>query len=76
MEVLIVKKNARKLVLSRETLRTLDDSGLKVQGGILPPQQGLSKRDCPTIDDTRQVSICLTCTGTLDGCPPNSNGCA
>jgi hypothetical protein len=71
MEVLIMKKSARKLTLSRETLRTLDDSGLKVWGGLLP--QGGSRKNCPTIDDTRQISICDTCTGSLDTCPPTTN---
>jgi hypothetical protein len=71
MEVSIVKKSAKKLALSRETLRTLDDSGLKVWGGLLP--QGDSRKKCETIDDTRQVSICVGCTGPLDGCPPNPN---
>ena len=57
-----MKKSVKKLVLSRETLRTLDDSGLKVWGGLLPYGGN-------TIDDTRQISICRGCTGPLDHCP-------
>lgn len=69
-----MKKSAKKLVLSRETLRSLDESGLRAWGGfILPVGSG---KVCPTIDDTRQVSICLGCTGPLDSCPVGSNGCA
>lgn len=65
LEVSIVKKSAKKLVLSRETLRTLDDSGLKARGGILPYQTG---RQC-FLADSQEISICVTCTGPLDGCP-------
>jgi hypothetical protein len=67
---LIVKKSAKKLVLSRETLRSLDESGLQAWGGLLLPYG--SGKVCPTIDDTRQISICLGCTGPLDGCPGNT----
>ncbi len=71
-----MKKSAKKLILSRETLRTLDDSSLNANGGLLLPYGGDSgKNFCPTVD-TRQVSICLTCTGTIDSCPPNSGNCA
>jgi hypothetical protein len=60
-----VKKSAKKLVLSRETLRTLDDSGLKARGGILPYQTG---RQC-FLADSQEISICVSCTCVLDTCP-------
>ena len=60
-----MKKSAKKLVLSRETLRSLDDSGLKAWGGLLPLQTG---KRCLT-GDSQEISICLTCTSPLDGCP-------
>lgn len=61
-----MKKRATKLTLSRETLSNLDDSGVKAWGGFLPVQSG---KVCPTIDDTRQISICVYCTTPLDSCP-------
>jgi hypothetical protein len=63
---LIVKKSFHKLVLSRETLRSLDDSGLKAWGGYNPYQTG---KRCLT-GDSQEVSICVGCTGPLDTCPP------
>lgn len=61
-----MKKSIKKLALSRETLRTLDDSGLKAWGGIpLPYQTG---RQC-FLGDSQEISICVTCTGPIDGCP-------
>ncbi|HEY2291595.1 MAG TPA: hypothetical protein VGM86_12925 [Thermoanaerobaculia bacterium] len=60
-----MKKSAKKLVLSRETLRSLDESGLRAWGGALPYQTG---RRCLT-GDSQEISICVTCTGPLDGCP-------
>lgn len=75
LEDLSVKKSVKKLALSRETLRTLDDSGLKAWGGFRPYGGDSGKNFCPTVD-TRQVSICLTCTGPLDSCPLGSDGCA
>ena len=64
-----MKKSIKKLALSRETLRTLDDSRLKVGGGILPYQTG---RRC-YFADSQEVSICVGCTGPLDSCPPDTN---
>lgn len=61
-----MKKSAKKLTLSRETLSTLDDSGLKAWGGFE------SGRLCPVVD-TRQISICGSCTGPLDTCPRDTN---
>jgi hypothetical protein len=60
-----VKKSVKKLVLSRETLRTLDDSGLKAWGGYLPYQTG---KKCLT-GDSQEISICVSCTCVLDTCP-------
>ncbi|HET9212197.1 MAG TPA: hypothetical protein VFR03_17470 [Thermoanaerobaculia bacterium] len=60
-----MKKSAKKLVLSRETLRTLDDSSLKVGGGYLPYQTG---KQCLTAD-SQEISICALCTSPYDTCP-------
>ncbi|MFL6234778.1 MAG: hypothetical protein ACJ76N_16715 [Thermoanaerobaculia bacterium] len=60
-----MKKSVKKLVLSRETLRSLDDSGLKAWGGYLPYQTG---KRC-LIGDSQEISICVGCTGPLDTCP-------
>ena len=60
-----MKKSIKKLALSRETLRTLDDSGLNVRGGILLYQTG---KQC-YLADSQEISICVGCTGPLDGCP-------
>lgn len=65
-----MKKSLRKLTLSRETLRTLDDSRLKIGGGLLPAQTG---RRCLT-GDSQEISICVSCTGPLDGCPDPTIG--
>jgi hypothetical protein len=65
---LIVKKSIKKLVLNRETLRSLDESGLPAWGGLQPQ---ISGQRCPTVD-TRQISICLSCTSPLDGCPTDT----
>jgi hypothetical protein len=62
---LIVKKSAKKLVLSRETLRSLEKSSLQAWGGALPYQTG---KRCLT-GDSQEISICLSCTCALDGCP-------
>jgi hypothetical protein len=63
---LIVKKSAKKLVLSRETLRSLDESGLKAWGGIALPYG--SGKQCLTAD-SQEISICALCTSPYDGCP-------
>ena len=60
-----MKKSAKKLVLSRETLRSLDESGLRAWGGALPYQTG---KRCLT-GDSQEISICVSCTCVLDTCP-------
>lgn len=65
-----MKKSVKKLVLSRETLRTLDDSGLKAWGGFLPNQTG---KRCLT-GDSQEISICVSCTCALDTCPDPTIG--
>lgn len=62
-----MKKSIRKLTLSRETLRTLDDSSLSELKAV----GGVSQKRCPTVD-TRQISICGSCTGPFDSCPTDT----
>ena len=66
-----MKKRMKKLSLSRETLRSLDDSHLQIalaayaaiEGPVEQPGQPV------LITDTQTISICKYCTTPLDGCP-------
>jgi hypothetical protein len=53
-----MKRQTRKLNLHRETLRTLDAENLPAAGGLRP-----------TNGNSQEISICLSCTKRLDGCP-------
>ena len=53
-----MKRQSQKLSLHRETLRTLDAENLFAAGGLRP-----------TNGNSQEISICLSCTKRLDGCP-------
>ena len=53
-----MKRQTLKLRLHRETLRTLDAENLSAAGGFLPAN-----------GNTREISICYSCTKKIDSCP-------
>ena len=55
-----MKRQSKKLNLHRETLRALAAPSLLNLNGALLPLGG---------NDTREISICLSCTKKLDHCP-------
>lgn len=64
-----MKKKAKKLHLSRETLRSLEETRLRNAAGALIAVPGpISFWGCTNI-----VSDCYACTGVLDTCPTARN---
>jgi hypothetical protein len=57
------KQKAKKLHLSRETLRSLEESRLRKAGGAMAVAPGTF------LGCTNVVSDCYACTGPLDTCP-------
>ena len=53
-----MKRQSLKLNLHRETLRILDADNLSAAGGFLPVN-----------GNTREISICYSCTKKIDHCP-------
>lgn len=57
-----MKRQTAKLSLHSETLRHLDLEGAGVRGALAAPTR-------PTTGNSQEISICLSCTKRLDGCP-------
>ena len=55
-----MKRQSKKLNLNRETLRALATPSLSFVNGALLPEGG---------NNTREISICVSCTKKLDHCP-------
>ena len=65
-----MKKIAKKLSLSRETIRALGLGGARVVGGIaVPPTQYLG---CPTFWDCDGKIASATCGSLNSNCDPNA----
>jgi hypothetical protein len=62
------KQKAKKLHLSRETLRSLEDTRLRNAAGAAAVKPSFIK-PC-----TNVVSDCIACTGVIDTCP-TARGC-
>ena len=63
------KRKANKLKLSRETLRTLEETRLRNADGAAVAKPSFIN-PC-----TQVVSDCYACTGGLDSCPTACKGC-
>ena len=61
------KQKAKKLHLSRETLRSLEETRLRNAGGAAVAAPGTF------LGCTNVVSDCYACTGDLDTCPRSRN---
>ena len=66
-----MKKRMKKLSLSRETLRSLDDAHLQIAlAAYAAIEQPIAQPGQPVlITDTQTISICKYCTTPIDGCP-------
>jgi hypothetical protein len=67
-----MKKRVKKLSLHRETLRTLEARGRgEVEAGdVAIDLSKLFPFLCPSrFPCTNELSVCLTCTKPIDGCP-------
>lgn len=65
-----MKKRMKKLSLSRETLRSLDDAHLQIAlAAYAAIEQPVEQPGQVLITDTQTISICKYCTTPLDGCP-------
>jgi hypothetical protein len=65
----MMKKRLKKLSLSRETLRSLDNSNLELAAAALAAITSPVQAPQPIITDSQSISICKYCTTPLDGCP-------